>query len=160
MYIHMKGDYQFHIPTDSDRVWLAETLTTKLYTVDEAIEKAEWNGISSDPPSPVNFSRIISKVSDNTKIAWMFSTIVHRTIWTYAVAIHPSFRGKKFLRPVTEASYFWSFNKAPIIMESSVVIIDTKYVPKVNLAPSQFKVVHKEGTVTHTTVHRNESIQE
>ena len=62
MYIHMKDDYQFHIPTDSDRTWLSETLTTKLYTVDEAIENAEWDGISSDAPSPVKFSRIISKV--------------------------------------------------------------------------------------------------
>ena len=160
MYIHMKDDYQFHIPTESDREWLTETMTTKLHTVDEAIQGAEWDGVSSDPPSPVKFSRIISRVSDNTRIAWMFSTIVNRTICTYAVALHPLFRHKNMLRPVTEASYFWSFNRAPITMESAVVIIDTNYVPKADLSPAPFIVVQEDGTVTQTTVHRNESIQE
>ena len=156
----MKDDYQFHIPTESDREWLTETMTTQLYTPDQAIEQAEWDGVSSDPASPIHFSRIISRNSDNARIGWMFSTIVNRTICTRAVAIHPSFRGQGFLRPITEASYFWSFNRAPIVMESSVVTIDTNYVPKADLAPAPFTVVHEEGTVTQTTVHRNESIQE
>ena len=160
MYIHMKDDYQFHIPTESDREWLTETMTTQLYTPDQAIEQAEWDGVSSDPASPIHFSRIISRNSDNARIGWMFSTIVNRTICTRAVAIHPSFRGQGFLRPITEASYFWSFNRAPIVMESSVVTIDTNYVPKADLAPAPFTVVHEEGTVTQTTVYRNESIQE
>ena len=160
MYIHMKDDYQFHIPTESDREWLIETMTTELYTPDQAIKQAEWDGISSDPKSPINFSRIISRNSDNTRIGWMFSTIVNRTICTHAVAIHPSFRGQRLLRPVTEASYFWSFNRAPIVMESSVVIIDSDYVPKADLAPTEFTTVHEKGTVIQTTVHRNESIQE
>ena len=160
MYIHMKDDYQFHIPTESDREWLTETMTTQLYTPDQAIEQAEWDGVSSDPASPIHFSRIISRNSDNARIGWMFSTIVNRTICTHAVAIHPSFREQGFLRPITEASYFWSFNRAPIVMESAVVIIDTNYVPKADLSPAPFTVVHEEGTVTQTTVYRNESIQE
>ena len=90
----------------------------------------------------------------------MFSTITNKTICTHAVAVHPSFRGQGLLRPVTEASYFWSFNRAPIVMESAVVIIDTNYVPKADLSPTQFTATHEEGTVTQTTVHRDESIQE
>ena len=160
MYIHMKDDYQFHIPTEWDRAWLEETMTTELYTPSQAIEQAEWDGTSSDFISPINFSRIISRNSDSARIAWMFSTITNKTICTHAVAIHPSFRGQGFLRPVTEASYFWSFNRAPIVMESAVVIIDTNYVPKADLSPTQFTATHEEGTVTQTTVHRNESIQE
>ncbi len=156
----MKDDYQFHIPTEWDRAWLEETMTTELYTPSQAIEQAEWNGISSDFVSPINFSRIISRNSDNARIAWMFSIITNKTICTHAVAIHPSFRGQGFLRPVTEASYFWSFNRAPIIMESAVVIVDTNYAPKADLSPSPFTLVHEEGTVTQTTAHRNESIQE
>lgn len=157
MYIHMKDDYQFHIPTESDREWLTETMTTKLHTVDEAIQGAEWDGVSSDPPSPVKFSRIISRVSDNTRIAWMFSTIVNRTICTYAVAIHPSFRHKNMLRPVTEASYFWSFNRAPITMESAVVIIDQNYVPKTDLSPAEFKTVYSDRISTQTAVLRRDA---
>ena len=45
-------------------------------------------------------------------------------------------------------------------MESAVVIIDTNYVPKADLSPAPFTVVQEDGTVTQTTVHRNESIQE
>jgi len=96
MYIHMKDDYQFHIPTEWDRAWLEETMTTKLYTPSQAIEQAEWNGISPDFVSPIHFSRIISRNSDNARIAWMFSTITNKTICTHAVAIHPSFRGQGF----------------------------------------------------------------
>ena len=160
MYIHMKDDYQFHIPTEWDRAWLTETMTTELYTPSQAIEQAEWNGISPDFVSPIKFSRIISRNSDNARIAWMLSTIVNKTICTHAVAIHPSFRGQGFLRPVTEASYFWSFNRAPIVMEGAVVIIDTNYVPKADLSPTPFTVVHEEGTVIQTAVDRSESIQE
>ena len=63
MYIHMKDDYQFHIPTESDREWSIETMTTELYTPDQAIKQAEWDGISSDPKSPINFSIITTALS-------------------------------------------------------------------------------------------------
>ena len=74
----MKDDYQFHIPTESDREWLTETMPTQLYTPDQAIEQAEWDGVSSDPASPIHFSRIISRNSDNARIGWMFSlSLIH-----------------------------------------------------------------------------------
>ena len=45
-------------------------------------------------------------------------------------------------------------------MEGAVVIIDTNYVPKADLSPTPFTVVHEEGTVIQTAVDRSESIQE
>jgi len=160
MYILMKENYQFHIPTEDDRAWLEETLTNGLFTSDDAIDSNNWDAVTASATQPLKFSRIISRVSDNTRMAWMLSQIVNNTMHTYAVAIHPSFRHKRNLRPITEASYFWSFNRCPIKIESAVVTLDPEYVPKTDLSPAEFRTVFSSTKTTQTAVLRDEAITE
>lgn len=152
MYTLMQTNYQFHIPTETDRSWLTETMTTGLFTPDNAIEYGIWDGISTSVTYPLRFSRIISRVSDNQRIAWALSKIVEGVTCMHAFAIHPDFRGQRLARGIVEESAHWFFStNCPLNIENITTITDNSLVPS-NLSPSHYTVVETSGDITMTSV--------
>ena len=152
MYTLMQTNYQFHIPTETDRGWLTETKTTGLFTPDNAIEYGIWDGISTSVTYPLRFSRIISRVSDNQRIAWALSKIVEGVTCMHAFAIHPDFRGQRLARGIVEESAHWFFStNCPLNIENITTITDNSLVPS-NLSPSHYTVVETSGDITMTSV--------
>ena len=49
----MQTNYQFHVPTEADRAWLAETMTAGLFTPDNAINYGIWEGSSTSVTYPL-----------------------------------------------------------------------------------------------------------
>lgn len=152
MYTLMQTNYQFHIPTETDRAWLAETMTAGLFTPDNAIDYGIWDGSSESVTYPLRFSRIISRVSDNQRIAWALSKIVESTTCMHAFAVHPDFRGQRLARGIVEESAHWFFSDScPLDIENITTVTDNNLVPS-NLSPSHYTVVETSGNNTVTSV--------
>ena len=152
MYTLMQTNYQFHIPTESDRDWLTATMTAGLFTPDNAIDYGIWDGASTSVTYPLRFSRIISRVSDNQRIAWALSKIVGSTTCMHAFAIHPDFRGQRLARGIVEESAHWFFSDScPLTIDTITTVTDNTLVPS-NLSPSHYTVVETSGNNTVTSV--------
>lgn len=156
MYTLMQTNYQFHIPTEADRSWLTETMTAGLFTPGNAINYGIWDGSSTSVTYPLRFSRIISRVSDNARIAWALSKVVDKATCMHAFAIHPSFRGQNLARGIVEESAHWFFSdNCPLDIESITTVTDNTLVPS-NLSPSHYRDVGTEGNNTVTFITKEE----
>lgn len=152
MYTLMQSDYQFHIPTEADRQWLTETMTAGIFTPDNAIEYGIWDGASASVTYPLRFSRIISRVSDNQRIAWALSKIVDGVTCMHAFAIHPDFRGQRLARGIVEESAHWFFSDScPLDVHTITTVTDDTLVPS-NLSPSHYTTIETVGNNTITSV--------
>ena len=107
MYNLYLDNFQWHSPTEDDRVWLEEALAGQtVFTASDAIRVAA----ESDPTAAIVYqSKIVSTQVNNERILYML-TVVNRSARTMAldaIATHPNYRGQGITKRVVQESVDW-----------------------------------------------------
>ena len=131
MYTPYLTNYQYHFPTESDRVWLEEALVGQdHFSAEDAITLA---AACDETQNIFKISRIISRQSDNERLCWMLHQVIKpESIVILAVATHPNFRGQKITKAIGAELVEWQKQVNPWNLKRNIIA----YKPTFINAPS------------------------